>query len=183
MSGQIAGEGWFMLHSFLLGACITLFYDLFRILRRIIPHRTLLLSLEDLIFWILATAGIFYLLYYENNGMFRWFSVIGAGAGMLLYKNTLSAPFVSLISGLINRILALLGKFLWKLTAPFRFLWKKGRILGGRAARRCAHRMRMGCRRINSRLTVWRKTIKMKKRRGLLRKKGELDDKKKSGLS
>ena len=48
-----------------------------------------LLSLEDLAFWILATAGIFYMLYYENSGMFRWFSVIGAGVGMFLYKKTL----------------------------------------------------------------------------------------------
>ena len=86
MSSQIAGEGWFMLHSFLLGAFITFCYDLFRILRRIIPHGIFWISLEDLVFWVMATGGIFYLLYYENNGMFRWFAVIGAGAGMLLYK-------------------------------------------------------------------------------------------------
>lgn len=182
MSGQIAGEGWFMLHSFLLGACITLFYDLFRILRRIIPHRTLLLSLEDLVFWVLATGGIFYLLYYENNGMFRWFAVIGAGAGMLLYRKTLSAPFVGLVSGLINAILSLLGKFLWKMSAPFRFAWKKGRSAGDRAARRAAYRMRMRYRRINSRLTAWRRTVKMKTRGRFFHKKGELDGKKKGGL-
>ena len=39
---------------------------------------------------MLATAGIFYMLYYENNGMFRWFSVIGAGTGMFLYKNNVT---------------------------------------------------------------------------------------------
>ena len=63
MSPVIAGEGVFILHSFLLGVIITFIYDLFRIVRRIIPHGWFLLSLEDLAFWILATAGIFYMLY------------------------------------------------------------------------------------------------------------------------
>ena len=90
VSPVIAGEGVFMLHSFLLGVIITFIYDLFRIFRRIIPHGWFLLSLEDLVFWVLATAGIFYMLYYENNGMFRWFSVIGAGTGMFLYKNNVT---------------------------------------------------------------------------------------------
>ena len=110
VSPVIAGEGVFILHSFLLGVIITFIYDLFRIVRRIIPHGWFLLSLEDLAFWILATAGIFYMLYYENSGMFRWFSVIGAGVGMFLYKKTLSAPFVNLVSGAVNRLLALLGE-------------------------------------------------------------------------
>ena len=88
VSPVIAGEGVFMLHSFLLGVIITFIYDLFRIFRRIIPHGCSCVSLEDLVFWVLATAGIFYMLYYENNGMFRWFSVIGAGTGMFLYKKT-----------------------------------------------------------------------------------------------
>lgn len=70
VSPVIAGEGVFILHSFLLGVIITFIYDLFRIVRRIIPHGWFLLSLEDLAFWILATAGIFYMLYYENSGMF-----------------------------------------------------------------------------------------------------------------
>ena len=63
VSPVIAGEGVFILHSFLLGVIITFIYDLFRIFRRIIPHGWFLLSLEDLVFWVLATAGIFYMLY------------------------------------------------------------------------------------------------------------------------
>lgn len=37
VSPVIAGEGVFILHSFLLGVIITFIYDLFRIVRRIIP--------------------------------------------------------------------------------------------------------------------------------------------------
>lgn len=170
MSSQIAGEGWFMLHSFLLGAFITFCYDLFRILRRIIPHGIFWISLEDLVFWVMATGGIFYLLYYENNGMFRWFAVIGAGAGMLLYKKTLSVGFVRLVSGAVNGTLRFLGKMLWKLTAPFRAMLRWSRKLAGRAARRAAVELRVRKRKmknlvknqVNSRLTAWKKGLKIK---------------------
>ena len=162
VSPVIAGEGVFMLHSFLLGVIITFIYDLFRIFRRIIPHGWFLLSLEDLVFWVLATAGIFYMLYYENNGMFRLFSVIGAGTGMFLYKKTLSAALVNLVSGAVNKLIALIGKILWKLSAPIRFLWRKMKVLAGRCARRAAREARIRRRQIKYRLTAWEKVIKMR---------------------
>lgn len=162
VSPVIAGEGVFMLHSFLLGVIITFIYDLFRIFRRIIPHGWFLLSLEDLVFWVLATAGIFYMLYYENNGMFRWFSVIGAGAGMFLYKKTLSTVLVNFVSGAINKLIALIGKILWKLSAPVRFLWRRMKVLAGRGARRAAREARIRRRQIKYRLTAWKKVIKMR---------------------
>ena len=162
MSGQIAGESWFVLHSFLLGALITFFYDLFRILRRIIPHGIFWISLEDLIFWVMATGSIFYLLYYENNGMFRWIAVISAGAGMLLYKKTLSCAFVRLVSGAVNRVIHFLGKILWKLTAPARFLWRQSRRQAERTARRAAVELRVRRRKLNSRLTAWKKKLRIR---------------------
>ncbi len=162
MSGQIAEEGLFLLHSFLLGVLITLMYDLFRILRRIIPHGVFLISLEDLVFWILATVGIFYLLLLENNGMFRWFAVIGSGVGMLLYRKTLSGPFVTLTAGGVNAVLHFLGKVLWKLSAPLRFLLHRCALVSRRAAAKAAREARIGRRRLNSRLTAWRRAVKMK---------------------
>ena len=161
MSGQIAGESYFMLHSFLLGAFITFFYDLFRIFRRVVPHGILLLSLEDLIFWLLATGGIFTMLYYENNGAFRWFAVIGAGCGMFLYKKTLSRPLVKLTSGLMNRFLEWTWKLLWKVSVPFRYLAEKIAVFSGRAARRSAVWARVRRRQLKTRLTAWVIAIKM----------------------
>ena len=129
VSPVIAGEGVFMLHSFLLGVIITFIYDLFRIFRRIIPHGWFLLSLEDLVFWVLATAGIFICFIMKNNGMFRWFFRYRAGTGMFLYKKTLSAALVNLVSGAVNRkLIALIGKILLKPSAPIRFLWRKMNI-------------------------------------------------------
>lgn len=104
----------------------------------------------------------FYMLYYENNGMFRWFSVIGAGTGMFLYKKTLSAALVNLVSGAVNKLIALIGKILWKLSAPIRFLWRKMKVLAGRCARRAAREARIRRRQIKYRLTAWEKVIKMR---------------------
>ena len=88
----------FLLHAFLMGIYITLVYDGLRILRRVIPHRAWAVSLEDLIFWIFCAVQVFGLLYREGNGSLRWFAVLGAGAGMLLYRKTFSPLLVKYLS-------------------------------------------------------------------------------------
>ena len=60
MSGQSMAEVWFVLHSFLLGAGITFCYDFFRILRRVVPHGILWISLEDMVFWLMTGSNALY---------------------------------------------------------------------------------------------------------------------------
>ena len=48
----MASENEFLLHAFLMGIYITFVYDILRIFRRVIPHKDLMVSLEDLVFWI-----------------------------------------------------------------------------------------------------------------------------------
>ena len=69
MGQNIVDEVTFLCHSFLLGVVITFAYDGFLILRRLIKHGMLLVSLEDMIFWIACAIGVFYMLYEENNGI------------------------------------------------------------------------------------------------------------------
>ena len=88
MSGTIVDEVMFLLDSFFLGAVITCVYDGFLILRRLIKHNMLFISLEDLIFWVVCAIGVFYVLYEENDGILRWFAVVGASLGMLACKKT-----------------------------------------------------------------------------------------------
>lgn len=123
MSAEIMGELDFLLRSMLLGVMITFLYDVIRIFRRVVRHGAFFVSLEDLIYWIFVSVSIFYLLYRENNGILRWFVVMGAAAGMLLYKMTLSRPFVRFGAWGIGSALEFLGKI-------FRFLTKPLRIMG-----------------------------------------------------
>lgn len=50
MSQDIMNEVVFLLHSLVLGAVITFVYDGFLILRRLIKHTMILVSLEDMLF-------------------------------------------------------------------------------------------------------------------------------------
>ena len=87
----------------MLGVVITFVYDGFLILRRLIKHNMLLISLEDMIFWIACAIGVFYMLYEENNGILRWFAVLGATLGMIAYKASISSFVVKGISMIIER--------------------------------------------------------------------------------
>ncbi|MFG6356771.1 MAG: spore cortex biosynthesis protein YabQ [Acetatifactor sp.] len=97
-------ENVFLLYAFFSGILITSVYDILRIWRRVLPHKGLLVSLEDLAFWIFCALYIFGLMHRESNGSLRWFAVIGALAGMLLYKKTVSGLLVRYISLILCRV-------------------------------------------------------------------------------
>lgn len=125
MSQNIVSEVTFFLHSFLMGIIITFMYDGFLILRRLIRHSDLLISLEDMVFWIACAIGVFYMLYEENNGILRWFAVFGAALGMIVYKKSISSLIINSISMLIERIFHILFCILRFLLRPVRFLVRK----------------------------------------------------------
>ena len=114
-----------------------------------------------MVFWLMTAGGIFSLLYYENNGVFRWIAVFSAGAGMFVYKRTLSGLFVRLVSGAANAALRFLKKILRKLAAPFYALLRLGRRKVQRAVRRAAPALRIRQKRLNLRLTAWKKKLRI----------------------
>ena len=128
MSQDILVELNFLLHSFLLGIAVTAVYDVFLILRRLVKHSLLLISLEDLLFWIGCAIGVFMMLYEENNGILRWFAVLGAAIGMILYKVSISEFIVNIMSTVIGRIFHVLFKILRFICRPVGFC---GRKIGG----------------------------------------------------
>lgn len=101
-------ENVFLLHAFASGVLITFIYDILRIWRRVAPHKGLLVSLEDLAFWLFCAFYIFQLMHQESNGSLRWFAVMGALAGMLLYKKTVSGLLVRYVSLALCRVRDLL---------------------------------------------------------------------------
>ncbi|MFI3177311.1 MAG: spore cortex biosynthesis protein YabQ [Eubacteriales bacterium] len=94
MSMEIQQEIHFLMSTVLLGTILTFLYDWLRILRQAIKHRQLWVSLEDFLYWCVSFCLSFQLLYKENNGVIRWFSIVGAAIGMILYKLTISPYFV-----------------------------------------------------------------------------------------
>lgn len=86
MSAEVIDQGIFWLFCFVTGAVITFIYDQIRIVRRVLPHGSVLVAIEDLLFWLFAGIVIFSLLYRMNAGTLRWFAVFGLATGMFFYK-------------------------------------------------------------------------------------------------
>lgn len=127
MSQDIMKEVVFLGHSFLMGVLITFVYDWFLIVRRLLKHSMFLVSLEDLLFWIICAVSVFAMLYRENSGTLRWFAVGGAFLGMLLYKKTVSRFFIQHVSRILQKLLDILKRFLDFLLRPLSLAADKGK--------------------------------------------------------
>lgn len=122
MSQDIIREVTFFLHSVVVGIIITFVYDWFLILRRLIKHGTIWISIEDFIFWAACGIGVFYMLYRENNGVLRWFAVLGAMLGMICYKFIISKRFVHIMSTCIYKIMWFLFRIIQVMLKPIKWL-------------------------------------------------------------
>lgn len=162
----MATENEFMLHALYLGIYITFIYDILRVIRRVIPHKGFLVSVEDLFFWIYCAIKVFLLMYRESNGTLRWFAVLGALLGMFLYRKSVSPFLVKYTSLALGRILGFVRRILGILIRPFVTLGRRLRDRLARAARRRAVRLERKRERrrrfVKKKLTYLRKMLKIK---------------------
>lgn len=115
----------FFLVSILYGAGILFFYDMLRILRRVIRQNWFFVSIEDLLFWMFAGVFLFRMIYEKNNGIIRGFAIIGLGFGMIVYYNIISQKLVVFVSKIINKFLLFLKKTICFLFRPIRWLGRR----------------------------------------------------------
>lgn len=125
MSQDIIREVTFFLHSVVMGIVITFVYDWLLILRKLLKHNIFWISFEDSLFWIACGLGVFYMLYRENNGVLRWFTVLGAAAGMIFYKGLVSKSFVHIMSTIIYKIMWCLFRIIQVVVKPLKWLVSK----------------------------------------------------------
>lgn len=118
LSENIMQEIYFLIHSMLLGVAITFAYDWLRIFRRICRHNLFFVSLEDILFWIICSMQIFLMLYHKNDGILRWFAIIGAMGGMFFYKLLFGRFFVKYMVLGIKAVLHFLGRIICFITRP-----------------------------------------------------------------
>ena len=154
-------ENVFLIHALLMGIFITFIYDLLRIFRRVVPHNDFFVSAEDLFFWIYCGGEVFLLMYHESDGTLRWFAVLGALAGMLLYRKLVSPFFVEYTSLGLNKTLEFLRKILRVLFKPVRFLFRKTGSAARKTGRKGARLLERLKRRIKNKLTYFMKMLKM----------------------
>ena len=104
MSGVILQELQAVGAAFVNGALITIVYDLLRIFRRIIPHGNLWIGIEDFFFWIWTTLWIFSVLYRENDGNLRLYTLCAMALGMIVYHKYVGEPLVKLVGKLLKKL-------------------------------------------------------------------------------
>jgi spore cortex biosynthesis protein YabQ len=80
----VSGELALFVQFFLMGAMVALSYDFLRVIRRIIAHGLLWISLEDIIFSLLAGGGLFLVLCDKNDGILRGYILLAALLGVIV---------------------------------------------------------------------------------------------------
>ncbi|MCL2199571.1 MAG: spore cortex biosynthesis protein YabQ [Defluviitaleaceae bacterium] len=121
---DMGAQAWLFLSTVLAGAVIGMFYDFFRILRRVATrfNTAWLVQLEDFLFWIIVTLGMFYFMLNQSFGEIRFFSILGTGIGMVLYFATLSRFFVQAGVAVINYVKKVLVTVVRIILLPFRVI-------------------------------------------------------------
>lgn len=125
MSQVILGELRVVGVALLSGAVITIVYDLLRIFRRVISHGNLWIGIEDFVFWIWTALWIFSVLYRENDGNLRMYTILAMALGMLLYHKTISEPLVEFTGKILKKLLSILFYPLKMLKISMIFFGKK----------------------------------------------------------
>ena len=125
MNYEIVTQLQFFLISILWGGMILLAYDGLRIFRRMIKQGSIVLAIEDLIFWVLASLLIFAMIYEENDGIIRGFSVMGMAIGMILYHYIISEFLINVITKFIRILLSPIVRVMKELRRLLGFLLAK----------------------------------------------------------
>ncbi len=90
------------LQTIAAGFAIGWIFDVFRVLRAAVKHPDFLTQIEDMLYWVIVSFGMFYFLLNVNAGEVRIFSIIGAFLGMGLYFATLSPVFMAVSVAIVD---------------------------------------------------------------------------------
>lgn len=120
ISGEILEEIRLFANSVVLGAALTFVYDGWLICRKVFKHSIFWISLEDLSFWLGTAVVVFLSLREQNNGVLRWFFIVGAGVGMLLYKNSISRFYVKYMGNALLHLVVYIKKTAYFVGKPFK---------------------------------------------------------------
>ena len=96
------------LQSLLLGAVLSLLYDIFHVIRSLFPPRFQPHILLDILYFILFGILLFDFLLLESNGRLRYFIILGISIGWLVYHNTCSRLFMRVFCWLLEQLRRLL---------------------------------------------------------------------------
>jgi spore cortex biosynthesis protein YabQ len=83
-------QGYLFFFAVYGGAVIGLLYDVFRLIRLAVRRNKYVTAILDILFWLSAAAGLFYLMLVSNDGRIRLFSFFGFALGCGIYFSGIS---------------------------------------------------------------------------------------------
>lgn len=110
----------FFCRAFLSGVILTVSYDILRIFRNVKVHNVVLTGIEDFLYWCMAGIFLFSMIYGENDGVIRVYTLCSAGLGALVYYKGISSLMVKGSTWVLKK----LGKLLALPVKPIR-KWRK----------------------------------------------------------
>jgi len=130
MMMSAANQAYVFLATVYGGLIIGFFFDIYRMIRRILRPGKWLTGVMDLIFWILMAIFSFLVLLYINYGQIRLYSFLGLGLGWGLYILSIS-QLIMWIFDIIYRVVSKILSYLFKLIRwPFKKLYQGVKVSG-----------------------------------------------------
>lgn len=123
MEFSVSKEAFVFLCSAAGGALIFLVYDLFRTIRRASGCSKLFVQVQDGAFWLIALGIMFYVIFTVNNGTVRFYEILGAALGAVLYGFLLSGLVLKILYTLLRLFSEIFKVFLKILLTPLVFLY------------------------------------------------------------
>lgn len=121
---SMSGQAWLFLSTVVVGFIIGFVYDIFRIIRKTIPHRTWVVQVEDVLYWSSVSILMFYFMLQRNYGEIRFFSIAGAAIGMVIYFCSASILVMKVSVAVIEFFKRVILTALRILLTPIRWLIK-----------------------------------------------------------
>jgi spore cortex biosynthesis protein YabQ len=121
---SMSEQAQFFVLTVLLGAAVGIVYDCFRIIRLAFRHPDFLTQIEDLIYWLVSTLIIFYVILHRNNGEVRIYALLGVLLGMIIYFCTLSRLIMKISVTIINLVKKIIHFLITIVLFPFKLILK-----------------------------------------------------------
>jgi len=107
--------GW----ALLTGAALGVYYDLFRIIRRVFPFGYAMILGQDILFWLSGAIGVFFGSIVVYQGQLRILFVCAALVGWGIYAATIGSLVMSIADSIISVIKKLSIIIFRKVLKPF----------------------------------------------------------------
>lgn len=98
---SVSSQAYIFLCTVIGGMVVGFVYDIFRVSRKIIKTKNIIVYMEDIIFWILVSLLTFLVLFVSNAGQIRGYAFIGLILGVIIYAFLIS---YYIVRGLVRGI-------------------------------------------------------------------------------